>query len=292
MKLRRAKAYRKLMHQYQIQFGFREPYQVLLDSAILEDAYRTKIDIVSRLRTVLQGEIKPMITQCSMRHLYKATPKNNALIDQAKTYERRRCNHHELEEPLSDLECLKEVVDPKGSMTNKHRYVVASQDEKVRKHMRRIAGVPVIYISKSVMLLEPMGTSSEEARNREEKSKFRLGLKGARNPDAGQKRKRDSNEEGQDDIAEEKSTDARPQKKKKKQHGPKQPNPLSVKKSKKAETPKNATPRTPETSEPQTTVTEDAEGGAAGTTRKRKRKHKPKGDSGAMAAAEEVTTES
>lgn len=28
MKLKRAKAYRKLMHQYEIQFGFREPYQV------------------------------------------------------------------------------------------------------------------------------------------------------------------------------------------------------------------------------------------------------------------------
>lgn len=291
MKLKRAKAYRKLMHQYQIQFGFREPYQVLLDSAILEDAYRTKIDIISRLRTVLQGEIKPMITQCSMRHLYNATPKNNALIDQAKTYERRRCNHHELEEPLSDLECLKEVVDPKGSMTNKHRYVVASQDEKVRKHMRRVAGVPVIYISKSVMLLEPMGTSSEEVRNREEKSKFRLGLKGARNPDAGQKRKRDNNEEGEGDITEDKPKDARPQKKKR-QHGPKQPNPLSVKKSKKAETPKNTGPRAPETSEPQTSATGDAEGGAASTTRKRKRKHKPKGDGGDVAAAEEVTAES
>ncbi|CAI6272838.1 unnamed protein product [Periconia digitata] len=287
MKLKRAKAYRKLMHQYQIQFGFREPYQVLLDSAILEDAHRTKIDLVSRLQTVLQGQVKPMITQCSIRHLYNATPKNNALIEEAKTYERRRCNHHELENPLPDLECLKEVVDPKGSMTNKHRYVVASQDIDVRKHMRRIAGVPVIYISKSVMLLEPMGASSEEVRNREEKSKFKLGLKGARKPDAGQKRKREGNEEEDEDHAEGQSTDTKPQKKKR-QQGPKQPNPLSVKKSKKVEKTapsKNAKPRDPETSEPQPVTTGDADDGAS-STRKRKRKHKPKGNGDATAAAE------
>lgn len=231
MKLKRAKAYRKLMHQYGLQFGFREPYQVLLDSAILEDAYRFKIDLVSRLEGVLQGKIKPMITQCSIRHLYNAKPKNNELIEQAKGYERRRCNHHELENPLSSLECLSSVVDPKDNLTNKHRYVVASQDREVRAHMRTIAGVPQVYISKSVMIMEPMNTVSEEQREREERSKFRAGLKGQRNPDAGQKRKRAEEEEvDESSVAGEVADRSRPQKKKK-QKGPKQPNPLSMRKS-------------------------------------------------------------
>lgn len=76
---------------------------------------------------------------------------DDALINFAKEkLERRRCNHHELEEPLSSLECISAVVDPKGSHTNKHRYVVASQSPKVRAHMRTIAGVPNVYINKSV----------------------------------------------------------------------------------------------------------------------------------------------
>ncbi|KAF1951946.1 hypothetical protein CC80DRAFT_495816 [Byssothecium circinans] len=278
MKLKRAKSYRKLLHQYQIQFGFREPYQVLLDSAILEDAHRLKIDLVPRLRSVLQGQIKPMITQCTIRHLYNATPKNNALIEQAKTYERRRCNHHQLEHPLSDLECLKEVVDGKGNGTNKHRYIVASQDLKVRKFMRGVAGVPLIYISKSVMLLEPMGTNSEEQRDREEKTKFRLGLKAKRNPDAGQKRKRDEDEVQQGAVDEEQPAETRPLKKKK-HKGLKEPNPLSMKKSKKAATPSAPKPRPTETKEKQSTSTEGPEGDAS-APRKRKRRHKPKGDSG------------
>lgn len=149
MKLKRAKAYRKLMNNFANTYGFREPYQCIIDSQLLEDSFRCKIDLVVRLESVLQGKVKPMVTQacplaptcaqmrvrpftnkrqCDMRQLYTATPKNEALITFAKTLERRRCNHHELDEPLSSLECISSVVGPK----NKHRLIVASQDKKVR----------------------------------------------------------------------------------------------------------------------------------------------------------------
>ncbi|KAH9873799.1 hypothetical protein IAQ61_004426 [Plenodomus lingam] len=232
MKLKRAKAYKKLLHQYELNFGFREPYQVLLDSQILEDAYRCKIDLVARLQKMLGGQVKPMITTCDMRHLYLAKPKNETLILQAKEYERRRCNHQDLEQPLSTLECLSSVVDPKDNKTNKFRYIVCSNDVDVRKRMRRIAGVPLIYISKSVVLMEPMADVTEELREREEKSKFRMGLKGQRKPEAGEKRKRNDSEAHDEEPTEVKPTeDAKPSKKR--QKGPKGPNPLSVKKAKK-----------------------------------------------------------
>ena len=67
-------------------------------------------------------------------------------------HERRRCGHHpeEYPEPCSTLECLGSVV----GATNKHRYVVASQDGEMRARMRGIPGVPLIYINRSVMLLQ------------------------------------------------------------------------------------------------------------------------------------------
>ncbi|KAF2187773.1 rRNA-processing protein UTP23, partial [Zopfia rhizophila CBS 207.26] len=238
MRGKRTKAYRKLMHQYQVTFNFREPYQVLLDSQVLHDAARFKMDLVGGLERTLQGKVKPMITQCDMRHLYNAEPKDEALITQAKTYERRRCNHHELEHPLSTLECLSEVVDPKGNLTNRHRYVVASQDPKVRAHMRSIPGVPLVYINRSVMILEPMATSTEDQRELDERAKFRAGLKGRRGANVGQKRKRDdeednTNEQRSESILGQSTGDSRPQKMKKRGKGPKEPNPLSIKKPKK-----------------------------------------------------------
>jgi U3 small nucleolar RNA-associated protein 23 len=235
---------------------------------------------MSRLQNMLGGQVKPMITTCDMRHLYAAKPKNETLILQAKEYERRRCNHQDLDEPLSSLECLSSVVDPKDNGTNKFRYLVASNDQSVRAQMRQVAGVPLIYISKSVLLMEPMADASEQIREREEKSKFRLGLRGQRAADAAQKRKRDDEAgdgEGDQSIATE---DAKPNTKKRK--GPKGPNPLSVKKPKKDKTaPQPGSTKKDRPTAPDTTG-EDTQRGdrEASAPRKRRRKHKSKADDG------------
>ncbi|KAL1604034.1 hypothetical protein SLS60_005626 [Paraconiothyrium brasiliense] len=236
-----------------------------------------------------------MITQCCMRALYNSENKNDKLISWSKeNLERRRCGHHELDEPLSALDCISSVIDPKGNNTNKHRLCVASQDRKVRSHLRTIPGVPLIYLERSVMIMEPMNTASEEQRDREEKSKFRQGLKGQRNPAQPPKRKREDEEGADDDNVEDQVTEeARPQKKKKRK-GPKEPNPLSMKKAKK-DTPASATkPKSTESKQPRPTAGSDdapaADGEGAGP-RKRRRKHKPKGEGDSAANVDGEATE-
>ncbi|CAG8950351.1 hypothetical protein HYFRA_00006844 [Hymenoscyphus fraxineus] len=229
MRGKRSKQYKKLMQQYGLSFGFREPYQVLVDSEIVRDADRFKMDLIGGLERTLHGQVKPMITQCSMRHLYAASsePGVSYIIDKAKTYERRRCGHRpeDFPEPLSEQECLASVVDPKGNKTNKNCYVVASQELEVRKHMRGVMGVPLVYINRSVMIMEPMAGATSDNREREERVKFRAGLKRG---SGSMKRKRE------DDEGEEKGEDGEnTTKKKKKRTGVKEPNPLAVKKSKK-----------------------------------------------------------
>ncbi|KAI5366290.1 Putative rRNA-processing protein Fcf1/Utp23 [Septoria linicola] len=235
MKGKRSKTYRKLMQKYQLNFDFREPYQVLVDAELIKDAARFKMQLGKMLENTLHGEIKPMITQCCIRHLYNAPadPHKDEWIDAAKQAERRRCGHHELPEPLSTLECLESVVDPKGSGHNKHRYVVASQDDTVRRKMRTIVGVPLVYIARSVMILEPMADVTEGVREREEKAKVKAGLSGRRNVGnaSGEKRKRD--DEDSDEDEREATAGAESAAKKQKRKGPKGPNPLAVKKSKK-----------------------------------------------------------
>ena len=184
-----------------------------------------------------------MITQCSIRHLYTLSevppPQKEALITLAKTFERRRCNHHTLEVPLSTLECLCSVVDPKDSHTNKNRYVVASQEDVVRRKLREITGVPLVYVKRSVMVMEPMAEGSVGVREGVERGKFRAGLKG-RNP-SGVKRKRDPEDEAEtgkvagsgDAPSRGGEEDLERVVKKRKARGPKGPNPLSVKKPKK-----------------------------------------------------------
>ena len=178
--------------------------------------------------------------RCSIRHLYtlKDLPQTqkDVLISIAKNMERRRCGHHTLDEPLSTLECVSSVIDPKKSLTNKNRYVVASQDEDVRRFCRKVRGVPLVYVKRSVMVMEPMAEGSVGVRDGIERSKFRSGLRGKGSLLLG-KRKRGEDEGSDVNAAEGKQADSGPggdekTATKKKMKGPKGPNPLSVKKPK------------------------------------------------------------
>jgi U3 small nucleolar RNA-associated protein 23 len=174
-----------------------------------------------------------VITQCSMRHLY-ADKDAQEQISAAKQYERRRCGHHTLETPLSTLECLRQVVDPNDNKTNKHRYVVASQDAEVRAHMRGVAGVPLIFIKRSVVILEPMAETTGLARMREEKARFRVGLRGTKSSLGKRARAEEENEQEESNTTSEVKT--------KRKKGPKGPNPLSALKPKKRDAPGDNSP--------------------------------------------------
>lgn len=166
-----------------------------------------------------------------MRHLYAlaSMPGMSFIIDKAKTFERRRCGHlpADYPVPLSTQSCITSVVDPKSNGNNKHRYIVASQDLEVRKSMRDIMGVPLVYINRGVMIMEPMASKSVETREREELIKLRAGVKRGI---GSLKRKRSETDIDHDDIRTCATQDLL---KKKTVRGIKGPNPLSVKKPKK-----------------------------------------------------------
>lgn len=213
-----------------------------------------------------------------MRHLYaiSSEPGVSYLIEKAKTYERRRCGHRpeDFPEPLSEKECLASVVDPKGNKTNKNCYVVASQELEVRKHMRSVMGVPLVYISRSVIKMEPMAGATSDNRDREERVKFRAGLKRG---SGSMKRKRDDDEGDKGEDGENMT------KKKKKRTGVKEPNPLAVKKSKKKKTKEDGDEKkgATEGSNPEQLEASESSG-------KRKRKRRPKAGAGENAEANVV----
>ncbi|EFZ00489.2 Fcf1 domain protein [Metarhizium robertsii] len=275
MRGKRSKQYRKLMERYCMTFGFREPYQVLVDAEMVQDSCRFKMELEPALQRTAHGKVKPMITQCEIRKLYarKNEPGISEAIEVAKTCERRRCGHHpdEYPEPLSTLECLQSVIDPKDTGENKHRYVVASQNLDLRRMLRGVRGVPLIYIKRSVMIMEPMSDESAQLRAREERSKFRAGLK----PTVGKRKRaeRDNGDEQDDDGKTDgdhgnmMATGAEPKppvKKKSKRPGPKGPNPLSVK--------KKAKKQPDGTRKPKTTAETEEKLDEAPAKRKRKRK--------------------
>jgi U3 small nucleolar RNA-associated protein 23 len=216
-----------------------------------------------------------------MRHLYAAAsaPGVSYLIDKAKTYERRRCNHlpEDYPTPLSTKDCLASVVDSKDTKTNKHRYVVASQELDVRKCMRGIMGVPLIYINRSVMIMEPMAGATADNRDREERQKFRDGLKGGRASGSLKRKREDDDGTGKKDG----DGGAGTPKKSRKGNGPKGPNPLSMKKpKKKPEGEGSKSVPAPDKTETGVAASgvEAEDGSEPSKKGKRRRKHKTGGD--------------
>lgn len=232
---------------------------------MVKDSCRYKMDLEPALHRTVHGKVKPMITQCEIRKLYanKSEPNGPEAIELAKSLERRRCGHHpdEYPEPLPTHECLLSIVDPKSTGVNKHRYVVASQDVDVRRLLRTVKGTPLIYVKRSVMILEPMADESAQVRSKEERQKFRAELKNQ----LGKRKREEDDSDGEEEVKTEK-------KKKAKGKGPKEPNPLSVKKAKKPQQP--AKPNN-----------EEQKDGEAPAKKKRKRKSRIAKREAAEAAA-------
>ncbi|KAJ3758830.1 PIN domain-like protein [Lentinula raphanica] len=258
MRQKRAKTYRKLMNLYSMTFGFRQPYQILVDSELCKASVEHKIELVKQLGMVLQGEVKPMITQCCIHELYLQRGQQPA-VDLAKSFERRKCNHRE---PIPGDDCIASVVGD----SNKHRYVIATQSTPLRNNLRLIPAVPIVHINRSVMILEPPSGTTMRAKASMEQNALT------------------STTPAEKALLSSSSKSTEPPTKKKR--GPKQPNPLSVKKKKKDKG-RKAKDDVPEPSGSTTSDTpkrkymEDDEGGesnlnvvSTGSSHKRKRRRK------------------
>lgn len=255
MRQKRAKSYRKQLLVYHYTFGFREPYQVIVDDQIVTTANESSFDLVKGLQRTLQAEVKVMITQCCMQVLYELG--NQDAISMAKEFERRRCNHNP-KDPKTPIECIESIANISGN--NKHRYIVASQDIDIRRKLRRVPGIPLVHISRAVMVMEPLSDASAKISKRKEQAKLYEGLNNAKQ--AGLK---------VDEVTD-KSTGEQTNKKRKR--GPKGPNPLSMKKGKKD--------NKPSTLEPKSNVGEENTDQEASEKKRRRRRHGKKVESGEL----------
>lgn len=187
---------------------------MLVDDQMVSMCVGASFELHKGLERTVQGEVKPMITQCCIRALYDS--KNNEAIALAKTFERRRCNHSQ-KDPKKPLDCIADITSIDGN--NKFRYVVATMDPELRKELRRVPGVPLLFMNRSVMVMEPMSKATAKFTSQVEARKLTGGLNDVK---SGVEEKKNTS------VEEEKGSKPSPKKRK----GPSGPNPLSVKKKK------------------------------------------------------------
>lgn len=115
------------------------PYQVLVDTNFINLSIRHKLDLKEAMMDCLYADVNVCITDCVMAELEKmGAPFRLALkIARDKRWERLPCSHAGT---YAD-DCLCRRV-------TQHRcYIVATCDKGLKQRLRKIPGVPIMYIS-------------------------------------------------------------------------------------------------------------------------------------------------
>jgi U3 small nucleolar RNA-associated protein 23 len=156
----------------------------------------------------------------------------------------RHCKHIDQEAAVSEVDCLIDLVagQPRGNEQpkNKQHFVLATADptdaEKrtlarpfvdVREAARNVPGVPIVYVKRSVMVLEELSHASKRLKGGVEKERLREGLIGGT---AGARKRKRGEEDGGEADGDGVQGGAGLEVKRRLVKKAKGPNPLSVKK--------------------------------------------------------------
>ncbi|KAK2891704.1 rRNA-processing protein FCF1 homolog [Channa argus] len=135
-----------LFFQYNTQLG--PPYHILVDTNFINFSIKAKLDIVQSMMDCLYAKCIPYITDCVMAEIEKLGMKYRVALRIAKDprFERLPCTH---KGTYAD-DCLVQRV------TQHKCYILATVDRDLKRRVRKIPGVPIMYISNHRYNIERM----------------------------------------------------------------------------------------------------------------------------------------
>lgn len=110
-----------------------------------------------------------VVTECILQDIKARGHDFTSAYILAKRFETRRCPHKE--KAVSSYECIRDLV---GAENHQH-FCVATQNPKLKDRMRKIPGVPLVYVNikGNGLGLEPMTEKSKEMVRLNEKEKVK-----------------------------------------------------------------------------------------------------------------------
>ncbi|XP_035717861.1 rRNA-processing protein FCF1 homolog [Vespa mandarinia] len=135
-----------LFFQYNTQLG--PPYHILIDTNFINFSIKNKLDIIQNMMECLYAKCIPYITDCVMGELEKLGQKYKIALRIIKDprFERLNCMH---KGTYAD-DCLVNRV------TQHKCYIVATNDKDLKRRIRKIPGVPIMYVSQHRYTIERM----------------------------------------------------------------------------------------------------------------------------------------
>ncbi|KAI0938666.1 rRNA-processing protein fcf1, variant 2 [Taiwanofungus camphoratus] len=114
------------------------PYRVLIDTNFINFSLQNKLELISGMMDCLYAKCIPCVTDCVMAELEKLGHRYRVALRVARDprFERLSCSHSGT---YAD-DCLVQRV------TSHKCYIVATCDRELRRRIRKIPGVPLMYI--------------------------------------------------------------------------------------------------------------------------------------------------
>ncbi|KAJ8656946.1 hypothetical protein O0I10_007280 [Lichtheimia ornata] len=122
------------------------PYHVLVDTNFINFSIQNKLELVKAMMDCLYAKSIPCITDCVLAELEKLGPKYRIALKIARDprFERLPCSH---KGTYAD-DCLVQRV-----MQHKC-YIVATCDRDLKRRIRKVPGIPIMYISGRKYVIE------------------------------------------------------------------------------------------------------------------------------------------
>ena len=163
----RAKQGRKTLNFFRISFGITPPYSVLLDGNFIHVSVSFKIDIYARMKKHLGSEqFRFFVPSRVIDELVALGPSVEASLEFA------RIHCEVVTGDGSGTTPTDEIISLVGE-TNRSKYLVATQEDTLRDHLRNVPGVPLFHIQRTVLLLEAPSSSSKHISAHQEAKKLK-----------------------------------------------------------------------------------------------------------------------
>jgi len=184
MRVNRAKAVRKHLQFYQIVFGLdKAVYHCILDGNFIYAGVKYKVDIRDRLRTLLQGaDVKIYVLSSVLEELRQAGEKTRSALEFAKKFcevlddagHSRGNSSATVSDRIVNMMRLQHDEWASAPGKKKRKFLVATQDKGLRAALAHVPGIPLVYLNKVILVLEPPSTASREFNLQVEANKVSL----------------------------------------------------------------------------------------------------------------------
>ncbi|XP_049802700.1 rRNA-processing protein UTP23 homolog isoform X3 [Schistocerca nitens] len=131
MKISRHKKVHKYLNFFCNNYGFRQPYQILIDGTICFAALKNKLTLKEQLPKYLGGDVKLLTTPCVILETERLGPNLYGAMIIVKQFPVHKCNHQT--KPVSGAACLASMLGE----TNPSRFLIGQKDEVVLSDLKK-----------------------------------------------------------------------------------------------------------------------------------------------------------